>query len=118
MLKIKKGQINLLVVTATELTTVSNPIFLWTFTHLQSNEEVLALLNNESMSTERFDEFVFEEGVDLTLPYEGQYTYKIIEQQTGVVLEIGRAEVTKALPSDNDYSNGGIDTIYNGGIEN
>jgi len=118
MLTINKGQLNSLTVTATELTTVSNPIFVFEFTHSQSREVVTCTLNNESNSTARFDEFFLDEGVDATFPFDGQYTYKITEEQTGIILEIGRANVFKAEPVDHDYSNDLTDKIYNGETNN
>jgi hypothetical protein len=118
MLKIKKGQVNQLTVTASELTTISNPIFEWEFTHSQSRAVVTETLNNISQSVPRYDLFILDEGVNVTFPFEGQYTYKITEEQTGVICEIGRAEVFGADPIDHDHSENAIDKIYNGELEN
>ena len=114
MLIIHKAQANLITVTATELATEQNPIFLFEFTHQQSGEQVSVVLQNESMSTQRFDEFVIDEGDNVTFPYTGDYTYRIKEQQTGRILEIGRALVKEAKAPDNVYNDQVTDEIYNG----
>lgn len=114
MLIIHKALGNLITVTATELATEQNPIFLFEFTHQQSGEQVSVVLQNESMSTQRFDEFVIDEGDNVTFPYTGDYTYRIKEQQTGRILEIGRALVKEAKAPDNVYSDQVTDEIYNG----
>jgi hypothetical protein len=118
MLIIYKAQANLLTVTATELATEANPIFLWEFTHHQSGEQLSAVLQNESLSPQRYDEFVIDEGNTLEFPYTGDYTYRIKEQQTGVLLEVGRLVVKEAKTPDNTYNDSQIDTIYNGETTN
>lgn len=118
MLIIYKAQANLITVTATELSTEQDPIFLFEFTHHQSGEQVSAVLQNESMSPQRFDEFVIDEGINLTFPYTGDYTYCIKEQQTGVLLEVGRLVVKEAKAPDNEYSDPTTDEIYNGEQDN
>ena len=118
MLIIHKALGNLITVTATELATEQNPIFLFEFTHQQSGEQVSVVLQNESMSTQRFDEFVIDEGVNVTFPYTGDYTYRIKEQQTGVLLEVGRLVVKEAKAPDNVYNDQVTDEIYNGEQQN
>lgn len=118
MLIIHKAQANLITVTATELTTEEDPIFLFEFTHHQSAEQLSVVLQNESMSTQRFDEFVIDEGDNVTFPYTGDYTYRIKEQQTGRILEIGRALVKEAKAPDKVYNDQVTDEIYNGEQQN
>ena len=115
MLIVYKGQPNQIVVTATELATEPNPIFVFEFTHHQSTEQVgPVVLNNESLSPERYDEFVIDEGVNVTFPYTGDYTYRIKEQQTSTLLEVGRLIVKEAKPADDIYQNDITSTIYDG----
>lgn len=115
MLIVYKGEPNQIVVTATELTTQTNPIFVFEFTHHQSTEQVgPVVLSNESLSPERYDEFIIDEGVNVTFPYTGDYTYRIKEQQTSTILEVGRLIVKEAKPADDIYQNDITSTIYDG----
>ena len=118
MLIVYKAQANLITVTATELATEQDPIFLFEFTHHQSDEQLSAVLQNESLSPQRYDEFVIDEGVNITFPYTGDYTYRIKEQQTGVILEVGRLVVKEAKAPDNVYNDQVTDEIYNGEQQN
>ena len=118
MLIVYKAQANLITVTATELATEQHPIFLFEFTHHQSAEQLSAVLQNESLSPQRYDEFVIDEGVNITFPYTGDYTYRIKEQQTGVILEVGRLVVKEAKTPDNVYNDQVTDEIYNGEATN
>ncbi len=115
MLIVYKGQPNQIVVTATELATEANPIFVFEFTHHQSTEQVEpVVLNNESLSPERYDEFIIDEGVNVTFPYTGDYTYRVKEQQSGTLLEVGRLIVKEAKAADDIYQNDITSTIYDG----
>ena len=115
MLIVYKGQPNQIVVTATELATEIDPIFSFEFTHHQSVEQVGPIvLDNVSLSPERYDQFIIEEGVNITFPYTGDYTYRIYEQQTGTLLEVGRLLVKEAKAADDVYQDSIIDSIYGG----
>lgn len=114
MLIVYKSQAQTITVTASELATELNPIFVFDFIHHQSEEQVTAQLDNISLSPQRFDEFVIDEGVNVTFPYIGDYTYRIIEQQTNTLLEVGRLLVKEAKPLDNFYTDEVTDNIYNG----
>jgi len=72
------------------------------------------VLNNESLSPERYDEFVIDEGVNVAFPYTGDYTYRIKEQQTSTLLEVGRLIVKEAKSADDIYQNDITSTIYDG----
>jgi len=115
MLIVYKGEPNQIVVTATELATEIDPIFVFEFTHHQSAEQIgPVVLSNESLSPERYDQFVIDEGVNVTFPYTGDYTYRVIEQQTSTILEVGRLIVKEAKPADDIYQNDITSTIYDG----
>jgi len=83
MLLIKTGQRNTLVVTVSQNAELSNPQWLFSFTHIFSKQQVNFVLPNLSTHKVRYDEFEFVEGQgigEIAFPYEGQYTYKILEQ--------------------------------------
>jgi hypothetical protein len=100
-------------VTATELTTISNPAYLFEFIHEQSLKEYHCVLNNISTATPRYDEFILVDGVDVVFDYNGYYLYNIYQQQSpgnldpalsfGLV-ETGRAEVIEIDSPGFEYS--------------
>ena len=76
---------------------------------------------NISPSTERYDEFEITDGVDVTFPYTGFYTYKIYQQTSSVNLdpdladglcEEGRAHVYESDSPSNEYHTTIINNIY------
>ena len=121
MLKIQRNQQSTLIVTVTELQTLAAPIWLFEFTHQQSFETVTCILDNISMGIARYDEFVITDGVDLVFPYNGEYTYRIWEQDSDTNLdplqahslcEEGLAHVYEIASANNEYDNEIIHTIY------
>ena len=87
MLRLEKNQTANLIVTVTELTTISPVNYLFQLIHEQSFLEYFCILSNVSTSTERFDEFVITDGVDVILDYDGYYTYNIYQQASSVNLD-------------------------------
>ncbi len=87
MLYIKRNEENRLVVTVSEHNILSDPSYLFSFEHILSKEKVRFFPKNISTSTDRYDEFVFIEGVEpdgytgdipfVTFPFEGQYYYSV-----------------------------------------
>jgi hypothetical protein len=82
---------------------------------------VTCILPNISTSTSRFDEFVIEDGVDVTFPYAGFYTYRIFEQTSSTNLdpdladnlcEEGRAHVYEIDSPSNEFSTTILNNIY------
>lgn len=113
MLIIQKNGTTPLIVTVTELTTISNPAYLFEFIHEQSFKEYHCVLNNISTATPRFDEFVLVDGVDVNFDYNGYYIYNIYEQQspgnldpnnTVGLVETGRAEVIEIDSPSFEYN--------------
>lgn len=105
-----------MVITVTELTTIQNPKYLFEFIEEQSDDKVYCILENISTATERFDEFVLVDSVDLTLPYAGFYSYKVYQQESDSnlnpelsdgLVEEGRAHVYEDLEAEGVY-----DTIF------
>jgi len=90
MILIKKGQLNKMVVSASQNKTLSTPVYLFSFQHIMSGEKTTFYpLNITSGTTERYDEFQFIEssnniGYSGSTPitaftYEGQYYYGVYE---------------------------------------
>jgi len=83
MLIIKTNQLNTLVVTVSQNAELSNPQWLFSFTHIFTKDKVSFVLPNTSSHQNRYDEFVFTEGQgvgEIAFPYEGQYLYTVSEQ--------------------------------------
>lgn len=98
----------------TELTTISNPEYLFEFVEEQTDESVFCILSDTSTSTTRFNEFTVVDGVDVTFPIDGFYTYKIYEQANGsgnldpdglTMVEAGRMHVYVVDTAPNEYDN-------------
>jgi len=86
MILLKSNQLNKIVVTLTQNSTLCDPEYLFVFTHIFSKETVAFILPNISIHPTRYDEFEFIEGNgegEIRFPYEGQYNYFIYEQPQG-----------------------------------
>jgi hypothetical protein len=86
MIIIKTNQRNSLVVTVSQNSTISNPEWLFSFTHIFSKQTVRFIPTDISVSRSRYDEFEFVEGIGpgkISFPYEGQYNYAIFQQPQG-----------------------------------
>ena len=70
-------------VTVSQNAELSNPQWLFSFTHIFTKDKVSFVLPNTSSHQNRYDEFVFTEGQgvgEIAFPYEGQYLYTVSEQ--------------------------------------
>ena len=121
MLRLERNQTSTLIVTVTELKTLSSPYWLFEFMHEQSFEKVYCILTNISTGSPRYDEFELTDGVDLTFPYDGFYTYKIYEQTSSTNLdpalatslcEEGRAHVYENGSPANEFTTTIVNNIY------
>jgi hypothetical protein len=121
MLRIQKNSTTSLIVTVTELTTVSPVYYLFEFEHQQSFEKEYCILTNISTNTERYDEFSLVDGVDVTFPFDGYYIYRIYQQTSSVnldpelsdgLVEEGRAHVFETDSPSNEYNEQIIVNIY------
>lgn len=110
-----------MIVTVTELKTLASPYWLFEFMHEQSFEKVYCILTNISTGTPRYDEFNITDGVDVTFPYAGFYTYKIYEQSSSTNLdpalatslcEEGRAHVYETGSPVNEFTTTIVNNIY------
>ena len=118
MILIKTGQENTLVITVSQNAELSNPQWLFSFTHIFSKRTVRFILPNVSTHESRYDEFVFIEGQginEIAFPFEGQYVYNVYEQIAQIpenlnpalaynVVETGIATViAMSASTTNDY---------------
>jgi hypothetical protein len=107
MIYIEQGVINQVVLTLTEVTTVSTPHYLFAFRNEMNTTSSIQLFTTTDLSLypERYNLFVLNEPVDIILN-QGQFVYQIyqsstpyilpltIAQTTGVVIEEGRMVVS------------------------
>jgi hypothetical protein len=86
MILLKANQLNKIVVTLTENSTLCDPEYLFYFVHIFSKETVAFIRPNISIHKERYDEFEFIEGRNpgqIAFPYTGEYNYFVYEQPMG-----------------------------------
>ena len=102
-----KGEVNTIVLTLTEVSTLSNPYYLFVFDNEMDVTDAPILFTTADISTwkERFNMFLLDEPVDVIL-VKGQYRYQVyestipptsIQDTTGVVIEEGRMVVSGAI---------------------
>lgn len=109
MIYIKKDEVNQIILTLTEVSTIPNPYYLFVFQNEMDklSEPITFYTADSSAYPERFNQFLLDEPVDLEL-VKGQYTYQIYESyttpptianSTGVVIEEGRMVVSGPIVS-------------------
>jgi hypothetical protein len=118
MLIIKTNQPNTLVVTVSQNSELTNPEYLFSFTHIFSKQNITFIPTDISTHKSRYDEFFFVEGTgvgQVAFPYQGQFLYTIYEQPAGSgnlnpslaynVVENGDAQVfpASAATMDSQY---------------
>jgi hypothetical protein len=107
MIYIDKGEVNSIVLTLTEVSTLSNPYYLFVFENEMDITDAPILFTTADISTwkERFNLFLLDEPVDVIL-VKGQYRYQVyestipptsIQDTTGIVIEEGRMVVSGAI---------------------
>ncbi len=108
-------------VTVTELTTLTNPEYLFEFIEEQTDDKVYSILADVSTETTRFNDFSITDGVDLTFPIDGFYTYNIYEQVNGsgnlnpsglTLVETGRAHVYVIDTARTEYTTTETNSVY------
>lgn len=118
MIIIRANQPNTMVVTVSQNSELSNPQYLFSFTHIFSKESVSFIPTDISTHKSRYDEFYFVEGSgagEIRFPYEGLYLYAIWEQPAGSgnlnpalatnVVENGEAQliISSAITVDSNF---------------
>lgn len=86
MILLKSNQLNKIVVTLTQNTTLCDPEYLFQFVHIFSKQEVKFILPDVSPHPTRYNQFEFVEGQgvgEIPFPYEGQYNYYVYSQPQG-----------------------------------
>lgn len=93
-----------IVVTFTELTTITNPWYLLVFKNISTNDEIVVLLNSyedQSDYPDRYNQFTIDTASLFTV--DGQYLYTAYEAENGDsthyaglnMVEQGRADIIK-----------------------
>jgi hypothetical protein len=109
MIYINKGEVNSIVLTLNEVSSLSSPYYLFVFQNEMNptSDPILFTTTDESPYPERFNLFYLDEPVDVTL-MKGQYSYSVYESTTppteindttGIVIEEGRMVVSGASAS-------------------
>jgi hypothetical protein len=104
---INKDEVNNIVLTLSEVSTLTNPYYLFVFQNEMNPESEPILFTTPDISTypERFNQFLLDEPVDVEL-LKGQYSYSVyeslvppvtIEDTTNQVIEEGRMVVSGAI---------------------
>ncbi len=107
MIYINKDELNSIVLTLTEVSTLSNPYYLFVFQNEMNPESTPILFTTPDISAypERFNQFELDEPVDVDL-IKGQYSYSVyeslippitIQDTTGDVIEEGRMVVSGTI---------------------
>ena len=107
MIYINKDEVNNIVLTLSEVSTLTNPYYLFVFQNEMNPESTPILFTTTDISAypERFNQFELDEPVDVEL-MKGQYSYSVyeslipptsIEDTTGDVIEEGRMVVSGAI---------------------
>ncbi len=107
MIYINKDEVNNIVLTLSEVSTLTNPYYLFVFQNEMNPESDPILFTTTDISAypERYNQFLLDEPVDVEL-VKGQFTYSVyeslvppvtIEDTTGQVIEEGRMVVSGAI---------------------
>ena len=119
MINLRTGHTEAVIFTGTELSELTNPFFLFIFTHRLTGEVVKVMATNES-TTDRFDEFDLV--VDDYFSELGVWGYEVREKAdsgdmtvTGNIVETGYMTLAGTEFAPNQYQ-GQTDTVitYNG----
>jgi hypothetical protein len=89
-----------IIVTLTELTTILEPIYLFTFTQVTTKEVVSFTRTTEddfSNYPNRYNEFEIDPSTIFSGKQIGEWHYVVTEQQTAVVLEYGKLYLDRAV---------------------
>jgi hypothetical protein len=89
---IEQGEVNTFALTLTEKVTISDPFYLMVLEGKSGQETIKWLMTDVSAYPERYNKFVFEEGVTATIPFKGDYVYKVYQ----------KAVANTTIPTDPD----------------
>jgi hypothetical protein len=122
MINLRKGNTEIVYFTGTENATLTDPYFLFVFTHRVTGDVVKVMATNTS-TTERVDKFSMVVNTYFSTSTDGLYSYSIYEKAsssdmtlTGTVVEIGYMQLLPAADFEpttyDDQSN--LFVTYNG----
>ncbi len=83
MIRLTKGQTQIVILTLTEKQLLTNPNYLFVFTNRSANTEIkFVRLNNTDLSQykDRYNEFSFVTNTNFSTALNGQYDYVVYEQ--------------------------------------
>jgi hypothetical protein len=83
MIRLTKGQTQIVILTLTEKQLLTNPNYLFVFTNRSANTEIkFVRLNNTDLSQykDRYNEFSFVTNTNFATALNGQYDYVVYEQ--------------------------------------
>ena len=133
MIKLEQNTVNDVVLTLREMTTISNPFYLFEFVSDDTNESKVFTASDVSTNKGRYNEFKIElsDGTEdllngvIKLPLKGFYQYHIYSQVSETNLDL--ANITELVEVGKVYVNGDIKpslevytdgnktkTVYNG----
>jgi hypothetical protein len=114
MIYIEQGELNNIVLTLTESTTISNPVYLFKFTWelTDSISPIYWVGTDLSAYPQRYNLFELEEGTDATFRI-GQYKYEVYESANPIVVDDETTEgVLDKIEEGRMVVNGTATTIY------
>ena len=92
MIHLKKQSLNEVTVTLKERQTLENPIFLFVFTHEQTENQFAVILEDTSSFSYRANTFFLTLPDDLDITDEGDFKYQIFEQTDPLNLDPDEAD--------------------------
>jgi len=108
-------------VTVTELTTISDPAYLFEFIEEQTDQKFYRVLTDVSSNKSRYNQFTVTSSA-FPFPIDGFYTYNIYEQSSGSSnldptglnkVETGRAHIYIDDASRSEYTTTETNKVYN-----
>ena len=106
MLVVTRGALNDIVVTLTEKVTIANPYYLLVIKGKSNQALIKKVLSDVSTYPTKYNEFIFTEPTDITIPYAGDYTYTFYQVATN----------TTTIPSDANILETGILRVPTAGV--
>jgi len=81
MIQIVQGASNSIVLTLTENVTINNPYYLMVLDGRVNEAQIKLFITDTSSYPEHYNLFVLIEGTDITIPFKGDYKYRVFEKE-------------------------------------
>ena len=117
MIVINKGEVNTLIFTLYEKTTISDYTYQFTFRNETTKEEREIELEDTSDYQYRYNQFVIDEGSTTELTFDvGEWTYTVeaVNDDGSEVVETGIMQVKQTAAVDTTYQTTATNTTYTG----